>query len=49
VAEDSALKLTETLKKAAEVLRDEDLPYALAGGAAVYARARCRPRTTWTS
>ena len=43
VAEDSALKLIETLKKAAEVLRDKDLPYALAGGAAAYARGAMPP------
>jgi hypothetical protein len=38
VAEDPALPLIDTLKKAAGVLRDEDLPFALAGGAAAYAR-----------
>jgi len=43
VAEGSALKLIDTLKKAAGVLRDEDLPYALAGGAAAYARGAMPP------
>jgi hypothetical protein len=43
VAEDSSLKLIDTLKKAAGVLRDEDLPYALAGGAAAYARGAMPP------
>jgi putative nucleotidyltransferase-like protein len=38
VAEGPALLLIDTLKKAAEVLREEDLPFALAGGAAAYAR-----------
>jgi Uncharacterised nucleotidyltransferase len=43
VAEDSALQLIDTLKKAAGVLRDADLPYALAGGAAAYARGAMPP------
>jgi hypothetical protein len=43
VAEGSDLKLIDTLKKAAGVLRDEDLPYALAGGAAAYARGAMPP------
>jgi hypothetical protein len=43
VAEGSALKLIDKLKKAAGVLRDEDLPYALAGGAAAYARGAMPP------
>jgi hypothetical protein len=43
VAEGSALKLIDTLTKAAGVLRDEDLPYALAGGAAAYARGAMPP------
>jgi hypothetical protein len=43
VAPDTALKLIDTLKKAAGVLRDESLPFALAGGAAAYARGAAPP------
>jgi hypothetical protein len=43
VAQDGALKLIDTLKKAAGVLRDEGLPFALAGGAAAYARGAAPP------
>jgi hypothetical protein len=43
VAPDTALKLIDTLKRAAGVLRDESLPFALAGGAAAYARGAAPP------
>src|SRR5947209_2582642 len=43
VTQDAALKLIDTLKKAAAVLRDEGLPFALAGGAAAYARGAAPP------
>lgn len=43
IAEGSPLLLLETLKKAATVLRDEGLPFALAGGAAAYARGASLP------
>lgn len=43
VAEGPALLLIDTLKKAAGVLRDEGLPFALAGGAAAYARGATPP------
>jgi hypothetical protein len=39
VADDEAFtKLLESMKRAAAVLRDNDVPFALAGGLAVYAR-----------
>jgi hypothetical protein len=43
IAEGSPLLLIETLKKAATVLRDEGLHFALAGGAAAYARGAAPP------
>ncbi len=43
IAEGSPLLLIDTLKKAATVLRDEGLPFALAGGAAAYARGAAPP------
>jgi hypothetical protein len=43
IAEGSPLLLIETLKKAATVLRDEGVPFALAGGAAAYARGGSLP------
>lgn len=43
IAEGSPLLLIESLKKAATVLRDEGLPFALAGGAAAYARGAAPP------
>lgn len=43
IAEGSPLLLIDTLKKAAAVLRDEGLPFALAGGAAAYARGAAPP------
>jgi hypothetical protein len=41
--EGSPFPLLDTLKKAATVLRDANLPYALAGGAAAYARGAALP------
>ena len=41
--EGSPFLLLDTLKKAATVLRDADLPYALAGGGAAYARGAALP------
>lgn len=43
IVEGSPLLLIDTLKKAAMVLRDEGLPFALAGGAAAYARGAAPP------
>jgi hypothetical protein len=43
IAEGSPLLLIDTLKKAATVLREEGLPFALAGGAAAYARGAAPP------
>lgn len=43
IADGSPLLLIGTLKKAAMVLRDEGLPFALAGGAAAYARGASLP------
>ena len=43
IAEGSPLLLIDTLKKAATVLRDEGLSFALAGGAAAYARGAAPP------
>lgn len=43
IAEGSPLLLIETLKRAATVLRDGGLPFALAGGAAAYARGAAPP------
>lgn len=43
IADGSPLLLLGTLKKAATVLRDEGLPFALAGGAAAYARGASLP------
>ncbi len=43
IAEGSPLLLIDTLKKGATVLRDEGLPFALAGGAAAYARGASLP------
>ena len=41
--EGSPFLLLDTLKKAAAVLRDADLPFALAGGGAAYARGAALP------
>lgn len=41
--EGSPFPLIDTLKKAATVLRDDGLPFALAGGAAAYARGAAPP------
>lgn len=41
--EGSPFLLLDTLKKAATVRRDAGLPYALAGGAAAYARGAALP------
>jgi hypothetical protein len=43
VAEGSPLLLLDTLKKAATVLREAGLPFALAGGGAAYARGAALP------
>src|SRR5258708_10955530 len=43
IADGSSLLLIGTLKEAAMVLRDESLPFALAGGAAAYARGASLP------
>jgi hypothetical protein len=43
MTECSTVLLIGTLKKAAGVLRDEGLPFALAGGAAAYARGAALP------
>lgn len=43
ITEGSPLLLIDTLKKAATVLRAEGLPFALAGGAAAYARGAALP------
>jgi thiamine pyrophosphate-dependent acetolactate synthase large subunit-like protein len=41
-AESSPFLLLDTLKKAANVLREAGLPFALAGGGAAYARGGAR-------
>lgn len=41
--DDSPFPLIGTLKRAATVLRDDGVPYALAGGAAAYARGAAPP------